>query len=71
MTPNASGDVSADASAELARIARALDRIEAAASRGLTGSGSDTRYERLRTRTQAALAQLDTVIARVGREGAR
>lgn len=59
-----------DASAELARIGRALDRIEAAAARMRVGGG-DTRYERLRTRTQAALAQLDTAIARVGREGVR
>ena len=64
----------------LARIDRALTRIETAstlarAPSSLSESGSesgsesasDGRYQRLRTRTQAALAELDTVIARVAK----
>jgi hypothetical protein len=51
-----------DVANALARIDRALTRIEATARSG----DGDGRYQRLRARTQAALAQLDTVIARVG-----
>jgi len=49
----------------LARIDRALTRIERAASR--REPVADGRYQRLRQRTQAALAELDTVIARVSK----
>lgn len=49
------------------RIDRALARIERVAFTPPTPVPiEDTRYERLRMRTQAALAELDTVIARVG-----
>lgn len=56
----------------LARIDRALTRIEAAsmlvrAPSSMSESVSDGRYQRLRTRTQAALAELDTVIASVAK----
>lgn len=47
----------------LARIDRALTRIERASAR--RDPVPDARYQRLRQRTQAALAELDTVIARV------
>jgi hypothetical protein len=50
----------------LARIDRALARIEAAAQRKPAVTGSDARYQALRTRTQAALASLETVIAQAG-----
>ena len=53
----------------LARIERALTRIERASDR--PAIVPDSRYDRLRDRTQAALAQLDTVIARVGGEALR
>jgi hypothetical protein len=59
-----------DIAAALSRIDSALSRIErasAAASLSTTG-GADVRYDRLRERTQAALAELDTVIARVAQE---
>jgi hypothetical protein len=59
--------MTAETAAALARIERALDRIEAADGRSRGGQ----RYDRLRSRTQAALAQLDSVIARVAREEAR
>jgi hypothetical protein len=49
----------------LARIDRALTRIERASTR--REPVADGRYQRLRQRTQAALAELDTVIARVAR----
>jgi hypothetical protein len=51
----------------LARIDRALTRIEGATAKRApaTPSAPDGRYEKLRARTQAALAELDTVIARV------
>jgi hypothetical protein len=52
------------------RIEQALARIEAAARRvPAPSSDSDARYHALRSRTQAALASLETVIAKVG--GAR
>ncbi len=56
----------------LARIDRALTRIEGAstllrAPSSLSESASNGRYQRLRTRTQAALAELDTVISRVAK----
>ena len=62
-----------DVATAFARIDLALARIERAASAPRAhmqgshdqGSGEDARYQRLRTRTQAALAELDTVIARV------
>jgi hypothetical protein len=57
-------------SAALARIEHALSRIEAASRRTPVASNDgDARYQALRSRTQAALASLETVIARVG--GAR
>lgn len=49
----------------LARIDRALTRIERASTR--REPIADGRYQRLRQRTQAALAELDTVIARVAK----
>ena len=55
-----------DVANAFARIDLALARIERfASSARAPGSVEDARYERLRTRTQAALAELDTVIARV------
>jgi hypothetical protein len=58
-----------DVAAALSRIDLALGRIErAAVSRAGTAGEEDARYQRLRERTQAALAELDTVIARVARE---
>ncbi len=48
------------------RIERALARIETAAQRKPDPVGTDTRYQALRTRTQAALASLETVIAQAG-----
>jgi hypothetical protein len=50
----------------LARIDRALARIEAVAQRKPTVSSNDSRYQALRTRTQAALASLENVIAHAG-----
>ena len=47
--------------ASIARIERALARIEAAAKR----APATTRDTRMRERVQEALASLDTVIARV------
>jgi hypothetical protein len=49
----------------IARIERALARIEAAAQRKPAPEG-DSRYQALRSRTQAALASLETVIAQAG-----
>ena len=57
--------------AALARIEKALMRVEAARLArpvGASETDGDGRYHRLRSRTQAALAELDTVIARVARE---
>jgi hypothetical protein len=53
----------------LARIDLALARIEAAAQRKPSVTGNDARYQALRTRTQAALSSLETVIAQA--EGRR
>jgi hypothetical protein len=55
----------------LARIDDALARIERASARRATlpVPAGDDRYDRLRNRTQAALAELDTVIARVAKGG--
>lgn len=52
----------------LSRIDRALKRIEAVAARPRPAamSDADSRYDALRTRTQAALASLESVIAQVG-----
>jgi len=50
----------------LIRIERALARIEAAARRPVAANDGEARYQALRSRTQAALASLETVIARVG-----
>ena len=50
----------------LARIDRALARIEAAAERKPAPQANDSRYQALRTRTQAALASLETVISQAG-----
>jgi hypothetical protein len=53
--------------AALSRIEKALARIEAASRRVPTPSNdSEARYQALRSRTQAALASLETVIAKVG-----
>ena len=52
----------------LNRIERALARIEHVATLPIPAKQNDEserRYQRLRTRTQAALAELDSVIARV------
>ncbi len=56
-----------DVANAFARIDNALGRIERAQARKpvLPAVASDERYDRLRNRTQAALAELDTVIARV------
>ena len=56
-----------DVANAFARIDNALGRIERAQARkpALPVVASDERYDRLRNRTQAALAELDTVIARV------
>jgi hypothetical protein len=54
----------------LTRIDHALSRIEQTA-RAVSQTRTDGRYERLRERTQAALSQLDSVIARMAREDAR
>jgi hypothetical protein len=54
------------------RIDRALERIERVARNRVPAAvndDSERRFQRLRTRTQAALAELDTVIARVGKGG--
>ncbi len=50
----------------LDRIDRALVRIETAIERKPATTASDTRYQALRTRTQAALASLESVIAQAG-----
>ena len=56
-----------DVTNAFARIDRALARIERVAfTPPAPAPIEDTRYERLRMCTQAALAELDTVIARVG-----
>jgi len=56
----------------LSRIEAALARIEALASKPAGGtSQDDSRYLALRQRTQAALASLETVIAKVGNGGGR
>lgn len=59
-----------DIAIALARINDALGRIErASAFRPLSPDpATDERYDRLRSRTQAALVELDTVIARVAGE---
>jgi len=54
--------------ASFARIDKALERIEAAIAASGRGS-SDARYQQLRARTQAALAELDAVIARTANGG--
>ncbi len=61
-----------DIATALSRIDRALARIEQAAAVPLSGvlagnAENDTRYQRMRARTHAALAELDTVIARVAK----
>ncbi|MDB5700348.1 MAG: hypothetical protein JWL66_547 [Sphingomonadales bacterium] len=57
--------------AQLARINLALARIEAVAARPRVPAmpDSDSRYQALRSRTQAALASLETVIAQIGPSG--
>jgi hypothetical protein len=50
----------------IARIDNALARIETAAQRKPAMHGNDSRYQALRTRTQAALASLEHVIAQAG-----
>jgi hypothetical protein len=55
-----------DVTTAIARINDALTRIERHAVKG-----GDARYQRLRDRTQAALGELDAVIARLGGQGAR
>jgi len=64
MTENPEND---PAFAAIARIGRALSRIENAATRTTSAQGdSEVRYQALRTRTQAALASLEHVIAQIG-----
>jgi hypothetical protein len=64
-----------DVATALSRINRALARSEQALSAARIGgasapnSESDARYLAMRSRTQAALAELDTVIARVAKAG--
>jgi hypothetical protein len=55
----------------LARIEHALVRIEAATRRTPPSALPDARYDALRTRTQAALASLETVIAQAETGGLR
>jgi hypothetical protein len=57
--------------ASLERINLALNRIEAVAARPKPSAmpDGDSRYQALRTRTQAALASLETVIAQIGSNG--
>ena len=57
--------MSTDPETHLTRIERALARIERAAQRTRDG---DKRHGAQRTRTTAALAELDRVIARLGSE---
>jgi len=56
----------------IARIEAALERVEAALDRpkaqGAPTTTHDERYAQLRERTQAALASLDSVIARAAAE---
>jgi hypothetical protein len=59
------------ARASLARIETALARIESVARHPASPGESDSRYQALRARTQAALASLETVIAQVGAGGGR
>lgn len=54
----------------LDRINSALVRIEAVAARPKpVVANDDSRYQALRTRTQAALASLESVIAQIGPNG--
>lgn len=62
----------------LARIDTALRRIEAVAPQDIAPAAIDgaadlaqTRYQQLRERTQAALGELDAVIARTAAEAGR
>lgn len=50
----------------IARIERALARIETASQRKSAATEGDSRYLALRNRTQAALASLESVIAQAG-----
>jgi len=65
-------DMTNDTATAFARIDRALERIERAVRNRVPAADNDDserRFQRLRTRTQAALAELDTVIARVAKGG--
>jgi hypothetical protein len=57
--------------AQLDRINLALNRIEAVAARPKAPAmpDGDSRYQALRSRTQAALASLESVIAQIGTNG--
>ncbi len=57
------------AHAAIARIDKALSRIEAAARKSSSTGLEVARYDALRARTQAALASLETVIAQVDSAG--
>ena len=50
----------------LKRIDSALARIEAASKRKPVVGNDESKYQMLRSRTQAALASLETVIAQAG-----
>ena len=50
----------------LKRIDTALARIEAASKRKPIAGNDESKYQMLRSRTQAALASLETVIAQAG-----
>jgi hypothetical protein len=69
-----------DHASVFARIDAALQRIEAVASNARPTTspandadpeGAESRYQRLRERTRAALGELDAVIARTSREARR
>jgi hypothetical protein len=55
----------------LSRIDRALKRIEALPRQAANDTSADGRYQRLRQRTQSALAELDAVISRVSAQNRR
>lgn len=61
-----------DIAQALVRIDRALKRIESMPLPATPTDGTaETRYQRLRQRTQAALAELDAVISRVSAQDRR
>ena len=60
-----------DLAQALARIDRALKRIESLPRPAANDTNADGRYQRLRQRTQSALAELDAVISRVSAQNRR